>query len=182
MYSILSPKFLENWTLFVNTCKLILRPALQQIDVDNAHSYFLKFLIGCEKFYLKITINQHLQAHLKEAIENFSVPYAFCLFSFELCNGYLGLFNTNNRNVELTFMKRFWDISRLKANLTRILAGIINSSSSSTASISLLNEFKEYLDDQIFSQDTHFAHIKKQQEDGYDPITFLEFLLTLKLT
>lgn len=168
-------KYLDNWMLFVNACRLILRPAIQQIDVDKAHSLFLQFLIGCEKLYPKITINQHLQSHLKEAIENFSTPYAFWLFSFERCNGYLGSFNTNNRNVELTFMKKFWEVSRLKSNSIGMMTRIFNSSSSSAASNFLLGDFMDYLDDHIFDRDIHSTRIRKNREEGYDPIVSFNY-------
>ena len=162
--------------LFVNACRLILRPSIDQADIDKAHSFFLKFLVGCEKLYSKITVNQHLQVHLKEAMEDFSTPYAFWLFSFERCNGYLGSFNHNNRNIELTFMKRFWEASRLKSNASKMFKRITDSiSPSSTASVSLLDGFKLYLEEHIFSRDNHYARIRKQEEEGYNPINMLDY-------
>ena len=108
-------------------------------------------------------------------MEDFSTPYAFWLFSFERCNGYLGSFNNNHRNVELTFMKRFWEASRLKINSTNMFNKIVESSASSSNSISLLNGFKDYMDEHIFDPDSHLSRVRKQEEDGYDSIKMLDY-------
>lgn len=72
-------------------------------------------------------------------------------------------------------MRKIWNASYLKTNSNTKLAEIVNTMSPSPASPSLLSNFTDYLDEHIFSRDSHFSRIRKQQEEGYDSITALDY-------
>ena len=62
-----------------------------------------------EQLYGKkfLTCNMHLHCHLREVLLDYGPVFGFWLFSFERYNGHLGSTYTNNRSVEIKFMRDF---------------------------------------------------------------------------
>ena len=52
-------------------------------------------------------MNLHLHLHLKDTILDFGPSRAFWCFPFERYNGILGSYTTNNKKVEVQFMRKF---------------------------------------------------------------------------
>lgn len=119
LIDVLSKQKLKHWIGFVDACRLLLKSSLTQEDVEKAHALLLEFNSKVEQLYptVFLTVNNHLHGHLKNTIEDFSVPHAYWLFGFERFNGVFSRFKTNNHNVELTFMRKYTE----KVNLERHL-------------------------------------------------------------
>lgn len=100
---------LRVWLLFVRACSLLCSRTLKKSDLETAHSYLKQF---CIKFidiygYEHFTPNMHMHMHLKDCCYDYGSIYGFWCFAFERCNGILGSFQTNNRNIESQIMKRY---------------------------------------------------------------------------
>ena len=105
---------LQNWMDFVNACRLLFKPSLTEDELTRAHQLLLSFCTGFEEIYgaEEVTPNIHTHIHIRDTIQDFSVIYAFWLFSFERYNGLLGSIETNHKDsFELTFMKRFVELT-----------------------------------------------------------------------
>lgn len=78
-------------------------------DAQKGHDKLVQFLKTYEHLYGtdKVTPNMHFHTHLVDCIKDYGPVYAFWLFSFERYNGILGKYRTNNRAVELQFMKSY---------------------------------------------------------------------------
>ncbi|OAD79051.1 hypothetical protein PHYBLDRAFT_62186 [Phycomyces blakesleeanus NRRL 1555(-)] len=100
---VLPAKNLENWILFVDACRLLTKPSINDKEIDEAHSKLQLFCTRFQTLYGKsaVTPNMHLHLHLGECVHDFGPIYAFWLFSFERYNG----------GFESTMMKRFLEIT-----------------------------------------------------------------------
>ncbi|KAI7847558.1 hypothetical protein BDC45DRAFT_451664 [Circinella umbellata] len=101
---------LQNWLLFVDACRLMVKPSITMDDVEESNNLLLQFCIGVQRLYgaEEITPNMHLHLHLDSTIEDFGPLYAYWAFSYERYNGYLKDIDTNQKDsFEMTFMKRF---------------------------------------------------------------------------
>ena len=105
---ILPEKDYRCWEKFVIACRILCKPFLSQMDIQKADMLLLDFCKTFEKVYtLKdVTCNMHLHNHLKECLLDFGPVHVFWCFSFERFNGAFGNFYTNNKSVEIQFMRR----------------------------------------------------------------------------
>lgn len=105
----LPDKHLEVWRAFVIACKLLCRTFVTASDLMEADSLLKTFCVKFERLYGAecVTPNMHMHTHLCERVLDFGPVYAFWLFSFERYNGIVGSFQTNNRSIELQFMRKF---------------------------------------------------------------------------
>ena len=89
----------------------------------------------------KCTPNMHLHLHLKQCLIDFGPSHAFWCYSFKRCSGILGTFLTNNKSVEVQFMKKFIRSQLLQSIANDItdteLLGMFPSSYSTCTPISL---------------------------------------------
>lgn len=106
---ILPSQHLEIWKHFVKACYLLCSYVMTHEMLVEAD---LELITFCKMFEEKygsdyVTPNMHLHGHIKECIIGYGPVYAFWLFSFERYNGILGNEPSNQRSVELQFMRRF---------------------------------------------------------------------------
>ena len=103
------------WECFVLACRTLCQPVITRHDVMKADALLLNFCKGFENLYGQesITPNMHLCCHLQDSILDFGPVYAFWLFSFERYNGELAAHITNNRSVEMQYMRKFITISHV---------------------------------------------------------------------
>ncbi|OAD76909.1 hypothetical protein PHYBLDRAFT_165407 [Phycomyces blakesleeanus NRRL 1555(-)] len=162
---VLPAKNLENWILFVDACRLLTKPSINDKEIDEAHSKLQLFCTRFQTLYGKsaVTPNMHLHLHLGECVHDFGPIYAFWLYSFERYNGLLKNIETNQKGgFESTMMKRFLErtyigsfiqsfVNHLPQFAIDFLHRISNSQDqlaalhpSSTASTFSLSDFVEY--------------------------------------
>ncbi len=100
--------YLKTWSLFVNACQLICKPCVSKSDVNKAHNLLCNYVKQLQRQFGKEVIkpNHHMSLHLKECIEDFGGVYTTWLFSFERFNGFLGDYQTNNKGIEVTLMRK----------------------------------------------------------------------------
>ncbi len=100
--------YLKTWSLFVNACQLICKPLVSKSEAEKAHNLLCDYVKQLERQFGKETIkpNHHMSLHLKECIEDFGGVYTTWLFSFERFNGFLGDYQTNNKGIEVTLMRK----------------------------------------------------------------------------
>ncbi|KAG2200645.1 hypothetical protein INT47_005801 [Mucor saturninus] len=180
---ILPKENMRNWMDFVNACRYILKTGIQQSEVDNAYELFLDFNRVAEGLYGNkcLAMNQHLHGHLKQTIENFSAPHAYWLFSFERCNGYLGSFKNNGKNVEVTFMKKFLEKYNLQRNTIRAYNKAIKSPSSSSPSFQLQKDMETFLHGRIMVGGRSNDRVKRQIAEGFVATKFAESCVNLDI-
>ncbi|KAG2191694.1 hypothetical protein INT47_012049 [Mucor saturninus] len=118
---ILSKENMRNWMDFLNACRHILRTGIKQSEIDKAHELVLDFNRVAESLYDHkcLSMNEHRHGPLKQTIKDFPAPHAYCLFSIERCNEYLGSFKDNGKNVEVTFMEKLLEEYNLQHNAIR---------------------------------------------------------------
>ncbi|XP_058880312.1 uncharacterized protein LOC131737148 [Acipenser ruthenus] len=106
---ILPSQHLEIWKLFVKACYLLCSYVMTHEMLVEADPELITFCKMFEEKYGSdyVTPNMHLHGHIKECIIGYGPVYAFWLFSFERYNGILGNEPSNQRSVELQFMRRF---------------------------------------------------------------------------
>ncbi|OAD79378.1 hypothetical protein PHYBLDRAFT_162452 [Phycomyces blakesleeanus NRRL 1555(-)] len=162
---VLSAKNLKSWILFVDACRLLTKPSINDKEIDEAHSKLQLFCTRFQTLYGKsaMTPNMHLHLHLGKCVNDFGPIYAFWLFSFERYNGLLKNIETNQKGgFESTMIKRFLErtyigsfiqsfINHLPQLAIDFLHRISNSQDqlaalhpSSTASTFSLSDFVEY--------------------------------------
>ncbi|ORX44120.1 hypothetical protein DM01DRAFT_265890, partial [Hesseltinella vesiculosa] len=112
-----------HWMMFVDACRLIVKPTVTINEAEEAHmatpfSLFFYDNLQLFKEFGKssvaeygntiATINMHLHCHLLDNIKDFGPIYAFWCFGFERYNGRIKKITTNNKDCfELTYMARF---------------------------------------------------------------------------
>ncbi|KAG2192124.1 hypothetical protein INT47_010712, partial [Mucor saturninus] len=180
---ILPKENMKNWMDFVNACRYILKTGIQQSEIDKAHELFLDFNRVAEGLYGNkcLAMNQHLHGHLKQTIEDFSAPHAYWLFSFERCNGYLGSFKNNGKNVEVTFMKKFLEKYNLQHNTIRAYNKAIKSPSPSSPSFQLQKDMETFLHERIMVGGRSNDRVKRQIEEGFVATEFAESCVNLDI-
>lgn len=111
-----TPHFL-NWSKFIRACQILTRQRLPIADLDRAHDLLKEYCHGLETLsgITSVTINHHLNLHLRECILDYGPLFAIWLFSFERYNGTLGNYNNNHLTVEATMMRRFQEGEMLEA-------------------------------------------------------------------
>ena len=107
---------LQRMALLLNLiCRLLCVRVISEADLNIVHGYIVEY---CETFTrlfpLRVKPNMHYCLHLKEDCLNFGPVYSFWLFSFERYNGILSAFDTNNRCIETTFLRKFWFDSAIR--------------------------------------------------------------------
>ena len=109
LYGILPDNQLQVWERFVLACRILCQPVITKQEVLKADALLLNFCTGMEKLYGKkfLTCNMHLHCHLNSVLLDYGPVLGFWLFSFERYNGLLGSTVTNNRSVEMQFMRDF---------------------------------------------------------------------------
>ena len=105
---ILPEKHYKCWEKFVLACRILCKPFLTVGDVEKADLILLDFCRTFEKVFClqDVTCNMHLHNHLKECLLDFGPFHVFWCFSFERFNGAFGYFHTNNKAVEIQFMRK----------------------------------------------------------------------------
>ena len=117
------------WVKFVEAVYLICRRSVTLDDIEKADELFLSFCEDFEQLFgsQECTINMHLHCHLKDCILDFGPPYAFWVYSFERCNGYLGQYPSNKKSIECQLMSHFQKEQQLcNHNLPPALRDIIS--------------------------------------------------------
>lgn len=101
--------FYENFRHFALASRLLCSKVLSERDIDDFDGNIMKFCQGFEELCgpESVTPNMHLHGHLVECLRDYGPVYSFWLFSFERYNGHLGALPSNNRAVEVQFMRRF---------------------------------------------------------------------------
>ena len=96
------------WEKFVLACRILCKPFLSIDDIQKADLLLLDFCKSFEKVFgpQHVTCNMHLHNHLKDCLLDFGPIHVFWCFSFERFNGAFGYFHTNNRAVEIQFMRK----------------------------------------------------------------------------
>jgi len=109
LYGILPDSHLRVWERFVIACRLLCQPVITKQEIMKADALLVNFCTGMEKLYGKqfLTCNMHLHCHLHSVLMDYGPVFGFWLFSFERYNGQLGSTLTNNRSVEIQFMRDF---------------------------------------------------------------------------
>ena len=100
LYGILPQKHFQCWHHFILACRIICQ--LSQSDIDLFDALLIRFCQRAQCLYGEhfITPNMHMNAHLKNAVEDYGPVFGFWLFSFEQYNGILGHQSTNHRDIE----------------------------------------------------------------------------------
>ena len=109
LYGILPDNHLRVWERFVLACRILCQPVISKEEILKADALIVNFCTGMEKLYGKqfLTCNMHLHCHLHSVLLDYGPVFGFWLFSFERYNGQLGSTLTNNRSVEIQFMRDF---------------------------------------------------------------------------
>lgn len=109
LHGIIPKQHLLLWERFVLASRILCKRIITKEDVLKADTLLLAFCKSYEKLYGKqsITPNLHLCCHLKDCIFNFGPIYSFWCFSFERYNGEIVATVTNNRSVEIQYMRKF---------------------------------------------------------------------------
>ena len=97
------------WQRFVLASRTLCQPVITKDEILKADALLLNFCKDFEKLYGKyaVTPNMHLCCHIKDSLLDFGPVYAFWLFSFERYNGEMASNITNNRSVEIQYMRKF---------------------------------------------------------------------------
>ena len=108
---VLPPQHYHCWHLFVKACYYICRRSISMQDITEADRLLMEFYRQFVSLYGQehCTPNLHLHGHLYECMKDYGPVYAFWLFSFERCNGILGGYHTNSRNISIQLMRKFLD-------------------------------------------------------------------------
>lgn len=117
--------------IFGNASVCILKTEMKKSKIHKAHKLFLDFNRVAEGLYRNKfdAINQHFYWHPKQTINTFSPRHAYWIFTFERCNGYLGSFKNNEKNVEVKFIKKAMEKYNLQHNTIRAYNKAIKPSS-----------------------------------------------------
>ena len=109
LYGILPVNHLRIWERFVLACRILCQPVISKQEILKADALLVNFCTGMEKLYGKqfLTCNMHLHCHLRSVLLDYGPVFGFWLFSFERYNGQIGSTVTNNRSVEIQFMRDF---------------------------------------------------------------------------
>ncbi|XP_062579425.1 uncharacterized protein LOC134241375 isoform X2 [Saccostrea cucullata] len=96
------------WEKFVLACRILCKPFISVEDVSKVDSLLLNFCKSFERLYglSSITCNMHLHCHLKECLLDYGPIHVFWCFSFERFNGAFGKLHTNNKSIEIQFMRK----------------------------------------------------------------------------
>ena len=80
---------------------------LSKQEILKGDALLVNFCMGMEQFYGKkfLTCNMDLHCHLRKVLLDYGPVFGFWLFLFERYNGHLGATYTNNRTVEIKFMR-----------------------------------------------------------------------------
>lgn len=99
------------WAKFVSACRLICAPVITSDAILQAHALIVEYCQKFEHLYGKeaCTVNMHLACHMSDCIRDFGPLHTFWCFGFERMNGQLGALPTNNRSIEVQFMRQFVD-------------------------------------------------------------------------
>ena len=97
------------WLLFVNACLLLITRIITKDSVKEADQYLVLFCKKFQRLYgnAHCTPNMHLHLHLKYCLLDYGPVHGFWCFPFERFYGILGVYPTNNLNVEVQMMNRF---------------------------------------------------------------------------
>jgi len=101
---------LQRMALLLNLiCRRLCVRMISEADLDTVHGHIVEYCqIFTDLFPRRVKPNMHYCLHFREDCLNFGPVYSFWLFSFERYNGILSAFETNNRCIETTFLRKFW--------------------------------------------------------------------------
>ena len=118
LWDVLPSEHMECWLKFAHACRIICQPILQKDEISKIHELLIEFCKTCERLYGPefCTMNLHLHCHMGECLYDFGPSHGFWCFAFERCNGILGSYPNNNRNIEKTMMTRFIEESSRSAH------------------------------------------------------------------
>lgn len=96
------------WEKFVIACRILCKPFISKEDIGKVDSLLLNFCKSVERLYglSSISCNMHLHCHLKECLLDFGPIHVYWCFSFERYNGTFGKLHTNNKGIEIQFMRK----------------------------------------------------------------------------
>ncbi|OAD67775.1 hypothetical protein PHYBLDRAFT_174093 [Phycomyces blakesleeanus NRRL 1555(-)] len=100
----------NGWMHYVKACRILVKPSISFIEIDQAHRYLQEFYQSCEDTYEPkvLTCNMHLHLHLHDTIRDFGPVYGYWLFGFERYNDLLKNNKTNRKDgFETTYMTKF---------------------------------------------------------------------------
>ena len=109
LHGILPDNHLRIWERFVMACRILCQPVISKEEIMKSDALLVNFCTGMETLYGKkgLTCNMHLHCHLSSVLFDYGPVFGFWLFSFERYNGQIGATRTNNRSVEIQFMRDF---------------------------------------------------------------------------
>ena len=104
---VLDEEHLNIWHSFVQACRHIVKPMITKTDIMLSHHLLVKFVTQVQNKYgpSVVTPNMHLSMHLREDMLNYGSVYGTWLFPFERFNFIVGTTITNNKSIELQFMR-----------------------------------------------------------------------------
>ena len=91
LHDIIEDSHFKCWCLLVESCFILLRPAILKTQVEQAHVLLVEY---CKSFDLlygpeHCTPNMHMCCHLKDCLFDFGPLSAFWCFPYECYNGLL---------------------------------------------------------------------------------------------
>ena len=97
------------WQLFVRSCYILINTSISREEVNRAHELLVMF---CKTFQSLLgeencVPNMHMHLHLRSCIKDYGPIYSFWCYSFEIYNGILGSFHTNNHAITITLARKF---------------------------------------------------------------------------
>ncbi|OAD65780.1 hypothetical protein PHYBLDRAFT_153035 [Phycomyces blakesleeanus NRRL 1555(-)] len=107
---VLPSNMFNGWMHYVKACRILVKPSISFIEIDQAHRYLQEFCQSCEDTYEPkvLTCNMHLHLHLHDTIRDFGPVYGYWLFGFERYNSLLKNNKTNRKDgFETTYMTKF---------------------------------------------------------------------------
>lgn len=95
------------WQKFVLACTFLCKPFITKDEIAKAEGLFFRFGEQVERMYglQIITPNMHLHGHLADCVLDYGPVQGFWCFAFERFNGIISDISTNNKSIELQFMR-----------------------------------------------------------------------------
>lgn len=113
----------KHWLLFVDACRLIIKPTVTLEEATAADALFLKFNKGIVTLYGKqyVKPNHHYHLHILSGIKDFSTVYSTWLYIFERYNKTIKNIVINYKDgFEVTYMRSFLEAKNTNGFINRL--------------------------------------------------------------
>lgn len=104
---ILPNEHLRCWMIFIRACSILGQRILSKADLNTANLLLSNYCQQFQQLYGEESCSMNLHLHLKGTYLDFGPSHAFWCFPFERYNGILGSFPTNNKAVEIQYIRKF---------------------------------------------------------------------------